>query len=67
MAESLAVVKGTLDLLVLRALSWQAVLLVWLYVMANVTVLGAEVNWHLRRTRAGTDIASAARPHPPEL
>ena len=33
---------------VLRALSWQALLLVWLYVMANVTVLGAEVNWHLR-------------------
>ncbi len=34
---------------VLRALSWQALLLVWLYVMANVTVLGAEVNWQLRR------------------
>jgi membrane protein len=33
---------------VLRALSWQAVLLVWLYVMANVIVLGAEVNWHRR-------------------
>jgi membrane protein len=33
---------------VLRALSWQALLLVWLYVMANVTVLGAEVNWELR-------------------
>jgi membrane protein len=40
---------------VLRALSWQAVLLVWLYVMANVTVLGAEVNWHVRHARAGTD------------
>ena len=37
---------------VLRALSWQALLLVWLYVMANVTVLGAEVNWQLRRARA---------------
>jgi membrane protein len=36
---------------VLRALSWQALLLVWLYVMANVTVLGAEVNWQLRRAR----------------
>jgi uncharacterized BrkB/YihY/UPF0761 family membrane protein len=36
---------------VLRALSWQALLLVWLYVMANVTVLGAEVNWHLARAR----------------
>ena len=38
---------------VLRALSWQALLLVWLYVMANVTVLGAEVNWHVKRARAG--------------
>lgn len=42
---------------VLRALSWQALLLVWLYVMANVTVLGAEVNWHVQRFRAGTDTA----------
>jgi membrane protein len=40
---------------VLRALSWQALLLVWLYVMANVTVLGAEVNWHVRRARAPAD------------
>jgi membrane protein len=40
---------------VLRALSWQAVLLVWLYVMANVTVLGAEVNWHMHRPRAEPD------------
>jgi membrane protein len=42
---------------VLRALSWQALLLVWLYVMANVTVLGAEVNWHLRQTRLGLETA----------
>ena len=33
---------------VLRALSGPVVLLVWLYVMANVIVLGAEVNFHLR-------------------
>jgi len=26
-------------------------LLVWLYVMANVTVLGAEVNWWLAHRR----------------
>lgn len=32
---------------VLQTLSGPAVLLVWLYVMANVTVLGAEVNWYL--------------------
>jgi membrane protein len=31
---------------VLQTLSGPAVLLVWLYVMANVIVLGAEVNWH---------------------
>ena len=30
---------------VLQTLSGPAVLLVWLYVMANVMVLGAEVNW----------------------
>jgi uncharacterized BrkB/YihY/UPF0761 family membrane protein len=33
---------------VLQTLSGPAVLLVWLYVMANVIVLGAEVNWYLR-------------------
>ena len=43
------------------------VLLVWLYVMANVIVLGAEVNWHLRSGRAapragpGLEPASAGR------
>jgi membrane protein len=34
---------------VLQTLSGPAVLLVWLYLMANVIVLGAEVNWHRRR------------------
>jgi membrane protein len=33
---------------VLQTLSGPAVLLVWLYVMANVIVLGAEVNWWRR-------------------
>jgi membrane protein len=33
----------------LQALSGTAVLLVWLYVMANVIVLGAEINYHLAR------------------
>jgi membrane protein len=33
---------------VLQTLSGPAVLLVWLYVMSNVIVLGAEVNWHRR-------------------
>jgi membrane protein len=33
---------------VVQTLSGPAVLLVWLYVMANVIVLGAEVNWNRR-------------------
>jgi len=33
---------------VVQTLSGPAVLLVWLYVMANVIVLGAEVNWYRR-------------------
>ena len=33
---------------VVQTLSGPAVLLVWLYVMANVIVLGAEINWHRR-------------------
>jgi membrane protein len=36
---------------VLQTLSGPAVLLVWLYVMANVIVLGAEVNWFRRSSR----------------
>jgi membrane protein len=36
---------------VLQALSGPAVLLVWLYVMANVIVLGAEVNWWWSRSK----------------
>jgi membrane protein len=43
---------------VLQTLSGPAVLLVWLYVMANVIVLGAEVNWYLR---ARTQQAPAPR------
>jgi membrane protein len=38
---------------VLQTLSGPAVLLVWLYVMANVIVLGAEVNWYRRYARGG--------------
>ena len=34
---------------VLQTLSGPAVLLVWLYVMANVIVLGAEINWYRAR------------------
>ena len=56
---------------VLQTLSGPAVLLVWLYVMANVIVLGAEVNWFrraARRARApvppapGGSAAASSRP-----
>ena len=57
---------------VLQTLSGPAILLVWLYVMANVIVLGAEVNWwrgHARRgapsdatgSRAALACAASAR------
>jgi len=39
------------DVLTLRALGAPVILLIWLYVMANVIVLGAEVNWWLARGR----------------
>ena len=35
----------------LRAFGGPAILLVWLYVMANFVVFGAEVNWWLQRRR----------------
>jgi membrane protein len=45
---------------VLQALSGPAVLLVWLYVMANVIVLGAEVNWWRGRRALPSDAAGLA-------
>jgi membrane protein len=39
---------------VLQTLSGPAVLLVWLYLMANVIVLGAEVNWYVATRRANS-------------
>src|SRR5262249_39164691 len=47
---------------VLQTLSGPAVLLVWLYVMANLIVVVAEVNFHLRARRAVTPA-----PAPPVL
>jgi membrane protein len=41
---------------VLQTLSGPAVLLVWLYVMANVMVLGAEVNWWHAGRAAPSDV-----------
>jgi len=39
------------EVLTLRALGAPVILLIWLYVMANVIVFGAEVNWWLSRPR----------------
>jgi membrane protein len=47
---------------VLQTLSGPAVLLVWLYVMANVIVLGAEVNWWRgNRANASDSVPADAR------
>jgi membrane protein len=44
------------DLIVLRAFGGPVILLIWLYVMANAIVLGAEVNWwRSRRARPAAD------------
>jgi membrane protein len=40
---------------VLQSLSGPAVLLVWLYLMANVIVLGAEINWWRAKRALPTD------------
>jgi uncharacterized BrkB/YihY/UPF0761 family membrane protein len=39
------------DVIALQAFGAPALLLVWLYLMANVIVFGAEVNWWLARGR----------------
>jgi membrane protein len=39
------------EVLTLRALGAPVILLIWLYVMANAIVFGAEVNWWLARGR----------------
>jgi membrane protein len=49
------------DVLALQALGGPALLLVWLYVMANVIVFGAEVNWWLSSTsRRAEELEEAA-------
>jgi membrane protein len=44
-------VRLSRDVVALQAFGAPVVLLVWLYLMANVIVLGAEVNWWLARGR----------------
>jgi membrane protein len=44
----------------LRAFGAPAILLVWLYVMANVIVFGAEINWWRTRRRAQREVEELA-------
>jgi membrane protein len=52
------------DLVVLRALGGPAILLFWLYVMANVIVFGSEVNWWMAQRREARARAARAAPVP---
>jgi membrane protein len=61
----------------LRTLGGPAILLLWLYVMANVIVFGGEINWwwrerhrdlpeeHAPRERGGSALPSSRSPAPP--
>jgi membrane protein len=54
------------ELVVLRALGAPVILLVWMYLMANVIVFGAEVNWWVAsRREAAVLMAPAPEPAPP--
>jgi membrane protein len=48
------------DLVVLRTLGGPVILLFWLYLMANVIVFGAEVNWWVAMRREAKAIAKPA-------
>jgi membrane protein len=43
--------RVTSDFITLRAFSGLPILLIWLYLMANMIVFGAEVNWWFARRR----------------
>jgi membrane protein len=53
-------VRISREVVAVQALGGSALLLVWLYVMANVIVFGAEVNWSLGRRRADEEIEGLA-------
>jgi membrane protein len=56
-------VRFSSNVVALKAFGGPALLLVWLYVMANVMVFGAEVNWwlqHRRRSREPEEAAGLA-------
>ena len=51
--------RATNSIVGLQAFGGLVLLLVWLYVMSNILVLGAEVNWWLGRGRAQARLARA--------
>jgi uncharacterized BrkB/YihY/UPF0761 family membrane protein len=48
------------NVVALKAFGGPALLLVWLYVMANLIVFGAEVNWWLTERRRTAELDEAA-------
>ena len=52
-------VRFSTEVIAVQALGASALLLVWLYVMANVIVFGAEVNWWYAR-REEEEVAGLA-------
>jgi membrane protein len=53
-------VRISREVIAVQALGTSALLLVWIYVMANVIVFGAEVNWWLTRGRYDDEISGLA-------
>jgi len=53
-------VRFSSEVIAVQALGTSALLLVWLYVMANVIVFGAEVNFWLGRDRPDDEVAGLA-------
>ena len=54
-------VRVSSDILALRALGATFLLLIWLYVLANVIVFGPALNWQLAYGRTGREV-EAKRP-----
>lgn len=52
--------RASSEVVALQALGATALLLVWLYVMANVIVFGAELNFYLSHGRNGEDVRGLA-------
>ena len=53
-------VRFSTEVIAVQALGASALLLVWIYVMANVIVFGAEINWWYARRRDDEDVAGLA-------